>query len=178
MALTRRSMSESSAVRSTGELEDDAVARGGCELWLQMRMAPLHDTCRRVTRICDYSPYLFLPHHHPLCSPTPSHTTLTPLTLPSDFFNLLEGGEAPPIVVKSMSETSITLTDGLVISQPVIFLNGSVLLWDAPSLDVKQASPGGHGWEAWGVKEWRVFEVVDPKPGELRRGVCACERLD
>ena len=68
----------------------------------------------------------------------------------------------------SLSDTAITLADGLVIAQPVLFLNGSVLLWDAPPLNVKQAAPSGWGWEAWDDECWKVVEVVEPRPGAWR----------
>ncbi|CEH13694.1 NADH dehydrogenase [ubiquinone] 1 alpha subcomplex assembly factor 3 [Ceraceosorus bombacis] len=87
-------------------------------------------------------------------------------TIYDDFFNLLESEESQPIVVKSMSDSSITLDDGLVIQQPVIFLNGQVYLWDPPHLDTSKATPGGAGWEEWQRELWRIFEVVEPKPGQ------------
>lgn len=89
----------------------------------------------------------------------------------SDFFNLLEGGLPQAVEVKSMSSTSFTLTDGLVISQPCIFLNGAVFLWDPPHLDRLKATPGGNGWEEWNQDVWTLFEISSPKPGEwIKRG--------
>lgn len=66
-----------------------------------------------------------------------------------------------------MSPTSFTLTDGLVISQPCIFLNGGVFLWDPPHLDRNTATPGGRGWEEWKDEVWSLLSISTPKPGEF-----------
>jgi predicted thioredoxin/glutaredoxin len=71
-----------------------------------------------------------------------------------------------------MSDTAFTLTDGLVLSQPIIFLNGELFLWNPPDLDKAKAAPNGQGWEEWLAEEggrdaiWKLFEIVTPKPGE------------
>lgn len=70
-----------------------------------------------------------------------------------------------------MSDTAFTLSDGLVVSQPIIFLNGELFLWNPPEL-LMNAAPNGQGWEDWLAKEggrdeiWKLFEIVTPKPGE------------
>ncbi len=86
------------------------------------------------------------------------------------------GGQQQPLSIVSMSETSFTLSDGLVVSQPLVFLHGEAFLWDAPPLDAARAAPNGQGWEEWlsevgGRDEvWKLFELVTPKPGEWFAG--------
>lgn len=84
----------------------------------------------------------------------------------SDFQNIT-ASDQPSLSVHSLADDSITLSDGLVIHQPAILLNGQALLWDAPLLDTDKAMPSGPGWEAWSDDTWRVFEVCTPRPGEL-----------
>ena len=113
-------------------------------------------------------------------------------TVYDDFYNILQdspssvdAGQAS-VTISSMSETSFTLNDGLVVSTPMIVVNGQVFMWDAPELDQTRAAPSGVGWEAWAlpsdekdlkkkyteaktVKDlWKVLELVDDRPGMLR----------
>lgn len=82
----------------------------------------------------------------------------------SDFKNIT-ASDQPQLSVHSLAEDCITLSDGLVIHQPAILLNGQALLWDAPLLDPNRAMPSGPGWEAWSDEAWRVFEICTPRPG-------------
>ncbi|OSX60202.1 hypothetical protein POSPLADRAFT_1034858 [Postia placenta MAD-698-R-SB12] len=72
------------------------------------------------------------------------------------FTNMLEGGPAPAVQVKTITPDGIQLADGLVIPSACIFLDGKVFLWDVPE---KQ-------WEGWDKKHFEIFEMVVPKPGE------------
>ncbi|CBQ67664.1 conserved hypothetical protein [Sporisorium reilianum SRZ2] len=103
-------------------------------------------------------------------------------TVYDDFFNILESTSPTTTVsVASTSPTSLTLADGLVLSEPIVILNDQVFLWDHPRLDQDYAVPSGIGWEDWlggqqvkpGVKlevtqkvkdVFRVFELVDERP--------------
>ena len=68
----------------------------------------------------------------------------------------------PAISVASLTPAAgFTLTDGLVVPSPCIFLNGVVFMWDV-------GPPGeDFSWEGWSEEKLKVFEVVSPRPGEL-----------
>ncbi|EST09882.1 NADH dehydrogenase [ubiquinone] 1 alpha subcomplex assembly factor 3 [Kalmanozyma brasiliensis GHG001] len=102
-------------------------------------------------------------------------------TVYDDFFNILESATpAIAVSVASTSPTSLTLADGLVLSEPIVILNNQVFLWDHPKLNQDYAVPSGIGWEDWlgamvqpgkklevtpRVKEiFKVFELVDERP--------------
>lgn len=93
------------------------------------------------------------------------------LTL-SDFNNILASDD-PQLSIHSMGDSTFTLSDGLVSHTPLILLQNQVLLWDAPPLGRDPATgqetvvvPTGQGWEAWTDDVWRLFEVVQPRPGK------------
>lgn len=69
---------------------------------------------------------------------------------------MLASDVPPPVQVSSVGPTGIKLADGLVLTGPVVFLDGKVLLWDVPET---------HAWEEWTKEHWQVFQVVVPKPG-------------
>ncbi|SNX81574.1 uncharacterized protein MEPE_00279 [Melanopsichium pennsylvanicum] len=109
-------------------------------------------------------------------------------TVYDDFFNILESATLTTNVsIASTSPTSLTLHDGLVLSEPIVILNNNVFLWDHPKLNQDYAVPSGIGWEAWlGVEKieagkklkvtdkvkqvFRVFELVDERPEILLFG--------
>ncbi|TKY90494.1 hypothetical protein EX895_000492 [Sporisorium graminicola] len=111
-------------------------------------------------------------------------------TVYDDFFNILESPNSPntTVSVASTSPTSLTLADGLVLSEPIVILNNHVFLWDHPKLNQDYAVPSGIGWEDWlgsgqavkpGVKlevsekvkdAFRMFELVDERPEILLFG--------
>jgi hypothetical protein len=82
--------------------------------------------------------------------------TRTALRYPAGLENILGGGPAPPVQVKSIGEEGIQLADGLVIPSACIFLDGQVFLWNVPSKP----------WKDWTKEHFRIFDVVVPKPGE------------
>lgn len=65
--------------------------------------------------------------------------------------------------MSSLSKTGFELTDGLIIPSPVIFLNGTVFLWDV----LPPAEDGS--WEGWSEEKLKLFEVVTPRPGPFDR---------
>lgn len=97
-------------------------------------------------------------------------------------FNNITASEEPQLSVHSMGDSTFTMTDGLVAHMPIIMLNKQVFLWDAPPLGGQDTQgndvlvmPTGRGWEAWTDDVWRIFGVVQPRPGALWR---ACRRGD
>jgi len=83
--------------------------------------------------------------------------TRAALRYPAGLENILGGGPAPPVQVKSIGEEGIQLADGLVIPSACIFLDGQVFLWNIPSKP----------WKDWTKEHFRIFDVVVPKPGEF-----------
>lgn len=79
--------------------------------------------------------------------------------------NILAGDIPPPVQVKSVTQSGITLQDGLIIPSACIFLEGKVFLWDVPLTAGREA---GSLWKGWGKERFELFEVVVPKPGECR----------
>ncbi|KAI6024478.1 DUF498-domain-containing protein [Pisolithus marmoratus] len=80
---------------------------------------------------------------------------------PTTLTNILASDIPPPVQVLSVSKTGIKLADGLVLSGPVIFLDGKVFLWDVPNGGFRS---GVEMWAGWTNEHWSLFEVVVPKP--------------
>jgi NADH dehydrogenase [ubiquinone] 1 alpha subcomplex assembly factor 3 len=89
------------------------------------------------------------------------HSTL-PIRGTTTLPNILSGGPAPPVVVKTLTPRGLQLDDGLIIPGPCLFLEGEVFLWDVPSL-----SKGA--WNTLSEEDvkarFEVFETVVPRPG-------------
>ena len=81
--------------------------------------------------------------------------TRAALRYPAGLENILGGGPAPPVQVKSIGQEGIQLADGLVIPSACIFLDGQVFLWNVPSKP----------WKDWTEEHLRIFDMVVPKPG-------------
>jgi hypothetical protein len=81
--------------------------------------------------------------------------TRAALRYPAGLENILGGGPAPPVQVKSIGEQGIQLADGLVIPSACIFLDGQVFLWNVPPKP----------WKDWTKEHFRIFDAVVPKPG-------------
>jgi NADH dehydrogenase [ubiquinone] 1 alpha subcomplex assembly factor 3 len=81
--------------------------------------------------------------------------TCAALRYPAGLENILGGGPAPPVQVKSLGEKGIELANGLVIPSACIFLDGQVFLWNVPPKP----------WKDWTEEHFRIFDVVVPKPG-------------
>ncbi|CAO1622495.1 unnamed protein product [Parajaminaea phylloscopi] len=90
---------------------------------------------------------------------------------------MLESPEsAAALSIASITPTSTTLSDGLVVKSPLFILNGTCFMWEPPHLDAARAMPNGVGWEEWTQHEgeiWKLLELVDPKPEVLILGTGA-----
>ncbi|KAG9218763.1 hypothetical protein PLEOSDRAFT_1064392 [Pleurotus ostreatus PC15] len=78
----------------------------------------------------------------------------------STFTNILADAAPPPVLVDSITEEAIRLHDGLMIPSACIFLDGKVFLWDVPSTL----------WSGWTQSQFKIFEVVRPRPEMLILG--------
>lgn len=112
------------------------------------------------------------PSLRPIHSTHPLHAPDRPTVLT----NMLASDVPPPVQVSSVGPTGIKLSDGLVLTGPVVFLDGKVLLWDVP--DVGKGNKGASSWDGWTREHWEVFQVVVPKPGRPFAGsACVSPRL-
>lgn len=93
-------------------------------------------------------------------SATRQFHTRAALRYPTGLQNILGGGPAPPVQVRSIGSDGIQLADGLVIPSACIFLDGKVFLWNVPS----------EPWKGWTKEHFRIFDVVVPKPEILLLG--------
>ncbi|KAL4267413.1 NADH dehydrogenase [ubiquinone] 1 alpha subcomplex assembly factor 3 [Pleurotus pulmonarius] len=78
----------------------------------------------------------------------------------STFTNILADAAPPPVLVDSITEEAIRLHDGLMIPSACIFLDGKVFLWDVPT----------SLWNGWTPSQFKIFEVVRPRPEMLILG--------
>ncbi|KLO08459.1 hypothetical protein SCHPADRAFT_880544 [Schizopora paradoxa] len=94
---------------------------------------------------------------------------------PTKLHNILEGGVAPAVQVRTVTPAGIELHDGLTIPGACIFIDGQVFMWKVPnslvafgSNNAKPASP----WSmpGWGKEYFELFDVVIPKPEILLLG--------
>jgi len=90
------------------------------------------------------------------------HAAAVQKSVYDDFRNILDDAERPPIMVESISETTIKLTDGIILPANCVFLNGTAFMWDVP--------PPSFGWAGWQKEMFQVFEMVAPKPDILLFG--------
>ncbi|RPD66840.1 DUF498-domain-containing protein [Lentinus tigrinus ALCF2SS1-7] len=74
--------------------------------------------------------------------------------------NILSGGDAPSVQVKTITPNGIQLADGLVLPSACIFLDGKVFLWNVPE----------KAWDGWKPEHFEIFETVVPKPEILLLG--------
>ncbi|THH30333.1 hypothetical protein EUX98_g3847 [Antrodiella citrinella] len=88
------------------------------------------------------------------------HTTLPRRDTSTALNNILAGGAAPAVQVKTITSQGIELADGLVIPSACIFLNGKTFLWDVPE----------NLWDGWKEEHFEVFDIVVPKPEILLVG--------
>ncbi|KAH8094904.1 NADH dehydrogenase 1 alpha subcomplex assembly factor 3 [Cristinia sonorae] len=105
-----------------------------------------------------------IPRHIPprtnyLCS-RPLHSTRIRRNTPTALNNILAGGAAPAVQVKTITEEGIELVDGLILPSACIFLNGKTFLWNVPE----------NLWEGWKNEHFEVFDLVVPKPEILLVG--------
>ena len=70
--------------------------------------------------------------------------------------NILSGGDAPAVQVKTITQSGIQLVDGVVLQSACIFLNGKVFLWNVPEKT----------WDGWKPEHFEIFDTVVPKPGK------------
>ena len=89
------------------------------------------------------------------------HQTSKRLNVPTSLNNILAGGEAPAVLIKTVSQEGIQLAEGLVIPSACIFLEGKTFLWDVPE----------KLWDNWTPEHFEIFDVVVPKPGEFKHMV-------
>ncbi|KAG6334868.1 hypothetical protein ID866_4228 [Astraeus odoratus] len=99
---------------------------------------------------------------------------------PTTLTNILASEVPPPVQVLSVSNAGIKLADGLVLTGPVVFLEGKVYLWDVPNGGFtpapgngRQTGTGVEKWDQWSKEHWSIFEVVVPKPEILLFGTGA-----
>lgn len=69
--------------------------------------------------------------------------------------NILAGGDAPPVQVKTITPGGIQLADGLILPSACIFLDGKVFLWNVPERTC----------DGWKPEHFEIFETAVPKPG-------------
>ncbi|KAI0650426.1 DUF498-domain-containing protein [Trametes meyenii] len=74
--------------------------------------------------------------------------------------NILSGGNAPAVQVKTIAQNGIQLADGLLLTSSCIFLDGKVFLWNVPQTL----------WDGWTPEHFEIFEMVVPKPEILLFG--------
>ncbi|KAI9064845.1 DUF498-domain-containing protein [Trametes sanguinea] len=80
--------------------------------------------------------------------------------------NILSGGAAPAVEVKTITPKGIQLADGLILNSACIFLNAKVFLWNVPQ----------NLWDGWKPEHFEIFDTVVPKPEILLIGTG--ERLE
>ncbi|KAH9855034.1 DUF498-domain-containing protein [Lenzites betulinus] len=74
--------------------------------------------------------------------------------------NIISGGTAPAVEVKTITQEGIQLGDGLLLTSACIFLDSKVFLWNVPE----------HLWDGWKPAHFEIFETVVPKPEILLIG--------
>lgn len=78
--------------------------------------------------------------------------------------NILAGGPAPTVQIKTITSEGIQLADGMIIPSACIFLEGKTFLWDVPTTL----------WDGWKSEHFDIFDTVVPKPGECAsHSVCS-----
>jgi len=129
-----------------------------------LRVALRPRPCRQLLPFKPLHPLRRQQSQRPIHTTRPLHAPDRPTTLT----NMLASDVPPPVQVSSVGPAGVKLADGLVLTGPVVFLEGKLLLWDVPG--VGKGSGGTGSWDGWTRAHWEVFDVVVPKPGKLWTG--------
>ncbi|KAI9361769.1 NADH dehydrogenase 1 alpha subcomplex assembly factor 3 [Pilaira anomala] len=65
----------------------------------------------------------------------------------------------PNVGIEVITKHGFVLSNHIKIDQPLILLNGSPFLWNAPP-----RSPGFIPMKDWDLEAFKIFEIVSPKP--------------
>lgn len=84
-------------------------------------------------------------------------TKEVPTSLMAAFNNMFDRG--PNVGIDVITKHGFVLTNQIRVTQPLILVNGSPFLWNAP-----KRSPGFMPMKDWDVEAFKIFELVSPKP--------------
>ncbi|KAI7894981.1 NADH dehydrogenase 1 alpha subcomplex assembly factor 3 [Mucor mucedo] len=80
-----------------------------------------------------------------------------PSSMLAAFHNMFDRG--PNVGIEVITKHGFVLSNHIKIDQPLILLNGSPFLWNAPP-----RSPGFLPMKDWDIDTFKIFEVVSPRP--------------
>ncbi|KAG2231460.1 hypothetical protein INT48_007533 [Thamnidium elegans] len=80
-----------------------------------------------------------------------------PHSMLAAFNNMFDRG--PNVGIEVITKNGFVLSNHIKIDQPLILLNGSPFLWNAPP-----RSPGFIPMKDWDLDAFKIFELVSPKP--------------
>lgn len=84
-------------------------------------------------------------------------TTEIPNSMLAAFNNMFDRG--PNVGIEVITKKGFVLSNNVKVEQPLILLNGSPFLWNAPP-----RSEGYIPMKDWNVEAFKIFEVVSPRP--------------
>lgn len=89
-------------------------------------------------------------------TPQPASDAI-PSSMLAAFNNMFDRG--PNVGIEVITKHGFVLSNHIKIDQPLILLNGSPFLWNAPP-----RSPGFVPMKDWDLEAFKIFEIVSPKP--------------
>lgn len=84
-------------------------------------------------------------------------TKEVPTSLMAAFNNMFDRG--PNVGIDVITKHGFVLTNQIRVTQPIILVNGSPFLWNAP-----KRAPGFVPMKDWNLEAFKIFELVSPKP--------------
>jgi len=88
----------------------------------------------------------------------PQHaSSAIPSSMLAAFNNMFDRG--PNVGIEVITKKGFVLSNHIKIDQPLILLNGSPFLWNAPP-----RAPGFLPMKDWDIEAFKIFELVSPRP--------------
>lgn len=104
-----------------------------------------------------------------LPSSNPMKRLMLPLIRQNSLVNIIQSSPNDPVAITSLTPNAgFTLSDGIILPSPVILCPGGCFMWDVGHPTQNGKDEMGREWDGWSEEKLKVFEVLNPRPGELR----------
>ncbi|KAI7907535.1 NADH dehydrogenase 1 alpha subcomplex assembly factor 3 [Cokeromyces recurvatus] len=85
-------------------------------------------------------------------------TNAIPSSMLASFNNMFDRG--PNVGIEIITKKGFVLSNNVKVEQPLILLNGSAILWNAPP----RTQSGHIPMKDWNLEAFKIFELISPRP--------------
>jgi hypothetical protein len=89
----------------------------------------------------------------------PANNASVPNSMLASFKNMFDRG--PNVGIEVLTTYGFVLSNNVKVEEPVMLINGSCFLWNAPPPTKDSHMP----MQDWDLDTFKIFELVSPKPG-------------